>query len=360
MKPLRILVIRIGAMGDVLHAMPAVAALRAQHPEAFIGWAIEPHWSDLLQIAGDEDDLSQGIGRAKAPAMIDRWYSVPTKKWSRRPLSGETFSELALLKELLRDEKFDLVVDLQGSVKSAAVGWMAGGKTFAGPDAPREKTARRLYKQKIPVQAEHVVEQACEILGGALGEKLAPGRPTLPMDPKHEMWANEEIGNPRFCLISPTAGWGAKMWPAERYGEVARELDKLGYATIVNAIGPDDAVARRVVEASGDIARAVPCSVGQLIALVRRAELVIGGDTGPVHLAAVLGHPVVAIYGPTSPTRNGPWGTRSRVLRDEESVTNHKRVKEPEPAMLKIESRDVVVAAKDVLGLTGQEWRFLR
>jgi len=95
----------------------------------------------------------------------------------------------------------------------------------------------------------------------------------------------------------------------------------------------------------------VPCSVGQLIPLIRRASLVIGGDTGPLHLAAILEKPVVAIFGPTDPARNGPFGTRSRVLRDAESVTSHKRVKEVEPGMLRIGVEEVVEAAKELLRL---------
>lgn len=349
MKPLRVLVVRIGAMGDVLHAMPAVAALRAKRPDVFIGWAMEPRWADLLQIAGDEEDLSQGIGKLAGPALIDIWYTVPTKRWGKRPLAGKTLSDVALLKELLRGEGFDVVVDLQGSIKSAAVGWMAGSKTFIGPEEPREKLARKLYKQTVPVAANHVVEQACELLGAAVGEVLEPARFVLPMQPEDELWAEQEVGQETFCLIAPTAGWGAKEWPPERYGEVAQELVRKGYSVLVNSVGPDDAVARRVVEASGDRARGVPCSLGQLIALTRRARLVIGGDTGPLHLAAALRRPVVGIYGPTNPMRTGPWGTRSLVLRDAESVTSHKHVKEPEAGMLRIEPAEVVRAAMELL-----------
>ena len=356
MKGRRVLVVRIGAMGDVLHALPAVAALRAQHPNWFIGWAIEPKWSDLLQVAGDEEDLSQGIGRAKRPALVDRWYSVPAKKWGRRPLSGETLADVSLLKELLRDEKFDVVVDLQGSLKSAVVGWMAGVNVFAGPEEPRERLARRLYHPRVPVTKAHVVEQACELLGAAVGETLAPAPVVLPMAPEHELWADREIGGERFCLLAPTAGWGAKEWPPERYGEVAQELKRLGYSVLVNASDRADATAERVVQASGDVARVVTCTVGQLIAVIRRSELVIGGDTGPVHLAAELEHPVVGIYGPTSPTRNGPWGSRVRVLRDPESVTSHKRLAEAEAGMLRIQPRDVVQAAMQLLGISDDGW----
>ena len=127
---MRVLIVRIGAMGDVLHAMPAVAALRAAHPDWFIGWALEPRWSDLLQIVGDPNDLSLGI-RIGSKAMVDRWYSIPTRAWKHRPLSTNTFREIGALRKVLRDEKFDLCVDMQGAIKSAAVGLLAEAKVFA-------------------------------------------------------------------------------------------------------------------------------------------------------------------------------------------------------------------------------------
>jgi heptosyltransferase-1 len=356
-KSLRVLVVRIGAMGDVLHALPAVAALRARRPDVHIGWAIEPRWADLLQIAGDDEDLSQGIGRRAGPALIDTWYSVPTQQWKRQPFSRTTRTEISLLKELLEWEKYDVVVDLQGSIKSSIVGWMAKAKVYAGPEQPRERLARLLYRTKVPTTKEHVVEQACEILGAAVGEPLQPGRVQIPMQPAEEHWADAELGAERYCLLAPTAGWGAKEWPAERYGEVAQALSRLGYSVIVNATSGDDPIAARVVAASGDRARAVPATLRQLISLVRRSELVIGGDSGPLHLAAALEHPVVGLYGPTSPARTGPWGTRSRVLRHAESVTSHKRVKETDAGLLQISADEVVQAAMQVLEISDDGWR---
>jgi lipopolysaccharide heptosyltransferase I len=362
----RVLIVRIGAMGDVLHALPAVAAMRERHPDWFIGWAIEPRWSDLLQIAGDEDDLSQGVGRFAGKALVDRWYSVPAGMWRQRPLARATLKEILTLRRALRAERFDVCVDLQGAMKSAVVGKMAGAGGFAGVAKPRERAARRFYKQRVEVTATHVVEQGCELLGAALGEMLRPVRVPLPMDAEDERWAAEVVGNERFCLIAPGAGWGAKVWPAERYGRVAAQLGRAGIGTVVSAPlgGPAQASvaesargggeAESVVAASEGFARAVPCSLGQLIALARRAAVVIAGDTGPLHLAAALERPVVGIYGPTDPRRNGPFGKRAgdrvRVLRDAASVTSHKRVGDAEAGMLLIEVEDVVRAAMEMVG----------
>ena len=186
---MRVLIVRIGAMGDVLHAMPAVAALRAPHPDWFIGWAIEPRWSDLLQIAGDPNDLSQIEGRFDARALVDRWYSVAAGEWKRRPLARKTLSEMRALRDVLRSERFDVCVDMQGAMKSAVVGRMAGAEIFAGPARPSERLARWLYGQKLEVNSAHVVEQGCELLGAAVCEQLRPAKVTLPMDEKDELWA---------------------------------------------------------------------------------------------------------------------------------------------------------------------------
>ena len=346
---MRVLIVRIGAMGDVLHAMPAVAALRVAHPDWFIGWAIEPRWSDLLQIVGDPDDLSLGF-RIGSKAMVDRWYSIPTRAWKRRPLSTNTFAEIRALRKVLRDERFDLCVDMQGAIKSAAVGLLAEAGVFTGPEKPRERAARLFYDKKVDVTAVHVVEQGCELLGGAVGETLHPARVALPMDEEDEHWADGVVGRAKFCLISPGAGWGAKVWPAERLGRVAAALGRAGVRTVVNASVNGSPEADEAVAKSEGFARAVQCSVGQLIALVRRAVVVIAGDTGPLHLAAALERPVVGIYGPTDPARNGPYGTRSRVFRDATSETSHKRRSKTEAGMLQIEADEVAAAALELLG----------
>jgi heptosyltransferase-1 len=254
------------------------------------------------------------------------------------------------LRDVLRRERFDVCVDMQGAVKSALVGRMAGAAVFAGPSQPRERIARWLYGQPLDVTSGHVVEQGCQLLGAAVSEELRPARVTLPMDEMDERWATEEVGHERFCLISPGGGWGAKMWPAERFGGVAAELGRAGVQSVVNTSPGGSREAERVAETSEGQARAVQCTVGQLVALTRRAAVVVAGDTGPLHLAAALERPVVGIYGPTDPARNGPYGTRSRVLRDAASATSHKRVSDVEAGMLRIGVEEVVAAAMEMLG----------
>jgi len=352
-RPLRVLIVRIGAMGDVVHTMPAVAALRKLHPDWRIGWAIEPAWRELLQAESEVHDVAWRVaGRDSRKPLVDVWTSVPTREWKKRPVSPSTLRDIAGLRRELRGDHYDLCVDMQGSMRSAIVGRMAGARVFAGPAKPREAQAAWFYGQKIGVSATHVVEQGCELLGAAVGETLRPAKVTLPVDSAAERWCDEllaDVGE-RFVLVAPTAGWGAKQWPPERYGEVAKAMARAGFRTLVNAASVDDAVARRVMAASGGAeAKPVPCSVGQLIAMVRRAALVIAGDTGPLHLAAALERPVVGLYGPTDPARNGPYGTKARVLRHSSSTTDHSRNQKTENGLMQITTDEVVEAALELL-----------
>jgi len=155
-------------MGDVLHAMPAVAALRELHPEWFIGWAIEPGWSELLQTSGDFDRASCEAGRSERMPLVDQWHQVPAKAWKGQPFSVSTLSDINAARRELQLWEYDVCVDMQGSLKSAIVGRMAGARVFAGPTEPRERQARWFYKQQVSTIAPHVVEQGCELLGGAL------------------------------------------------------------------------------------------------------------------------------------------------------------------------------------------------
>jgi heptosyltransferase-1 len=281
--------------------------------------------------------------------MVDRWYRAAAGEWKKRPMSAGTLKDIGALREVMQADRFDVCVDMQGSLKSAVVGRMAGATVFVGPEEPRERIARRMYAQRVEITAAHVVNQGCQLLGAAVGEALKPARVTLPMETEAESWADGVVGRERFCLISPGGGWGAKVWPAERLGAVAAALGRAGAWTVVNASPNGSLESEGVVAHSEGFARTAPCSIGQLIALVRRAAVVIAGDTGPLHLAAALERPVVGIYGPTDPVRNGPFGTRARVFRDASSVTSHKRVRLPEAGMLRIGVDEVVAAALEML-----------
>jgi heptosyltransferase-1 len=345
-RQLRLLILRLGAMGDILHALPAVTALRAAHPEWFIGWAVEPRWRSLLAAESKTGDAGRG---AEMP-LVDRLHRIPAKQWGRAPLTRRTLSEVAASRRELRAEQYDVCIDLQGAVRSAWIGRWARPKRMIGEAHPREAIARWLFNERIATRGVHVIEQALEVAAAAAHEQLTFIPPLFPHDPAAEAWCDAlQLERHPFVLVNPGAGWGAKRWPAERYGEVARALSGQGFEVLVNAGPAERELAEAMVVASGGRARRVDPTLGQLIALTSRATLMIAGDTGPLHLACALGKPVVGIFGPTDPARNGPFGCAFRVLRHPESKRDHSRRSEPEAGLLTITAADVLRAVKELL-----------
>jgi heptosyltransferase-1 len=197
-----------------------------------------------------------------------------------------------------------------------------------------------------------VVEQDVELASAVAGDQLAPASPWLPVDAAAEAWADGVLSPSATCpavLLIPGAGWGAKCWPPERYAAVANGLADHGLRVLVNAGPGEETLAEAIVQGADGAATPLACSLAQLIALTRRIALCIGGDTGPLHLACALGRPVVGIYGPTLPSRNGPFGTRFRVLRSPESRRDHTRRAQPEAGLLTIQPEDVLRAADELL-----------
>jgi len=333
---MNILIVRVGAMGDVLHALPAVAALKRVRPQWRVDWAVDPRWAPLLM--GDDE---------RGPA-VDMVHLAPAKEWSKAPLSSATMRSVLTLRKRLREEHYDLVVDMQGTLRSAVIGKMAGGELLAGYADPRERLAAMLYKRKITRRGAHVVEQGAALLGDACGVELQPGAVEIPRAQWAEVWAETEAVLTRpMCMLTVGGGWGAKQWSTERYGALAIELKRMGFDVVVNAPRKDDAIATSVVESSGGAARIVVCNVTGLVSLMRRTDLLVGGDTGPMHLAAAMGVPVVALFGPTCPERNGPWGPgEKRVLRDAASVTSYKRSVQTEAGLMNLSVETVVEAVK--------------
>lgn len=343
-KQLRILIVRVGAMGDVLHAMPAVAALRNALPTSFIGWAIEPRWAPLLASSD-----------ARMP-LVDHVHSVETGLWKRRPGSVATLRSLATLSSQLREARYDIVVDLQGSVRSATIGRVAGGRRFLGSETPRERPAAMFYSEHIKLRQAHVIDQACELLSAAIGQSLTAAPVILPVYAEAELWCDTLLHTASQgrkegpVLVAPTAGWGAKAWGVERYAALAQHLQSEGYAVLVNDVpGFPSQEAEAIRQGSG--ATIVPSTVAQMIALARRAALVIGGDTGIVHLAAALSRPTLALFGPTDPARTGPFfpGANVSVIRNPDSAVDHRRYTETEAGLAKVRVEEVFAAAMALL-----------
>ena len=343
----QVLAVRLSSMGDVIHTLPAVAALRKALPEAKIDWAIEERWAELLCAKGSELDSP----RSEQKPLIDRVLFMRTQQWRKNLLTPSTWGDLRRSLGALRQANYDTAIDFQGAIRSAAIARWSGAHSVVGFAKPRETPARWLYTKTVRTEAVHVIEQNLA-LAAELTRSTQTSQAILPRDEAAEAWCDHYFAEHkvnRLILINPGAGWGAKQWPAERYGLAARELSQDGHTVRVN-YGPGEEPLARIVEtSSGGSARPVQCSLGQLIALTRRASLFLGGDTGPLHLAAALKVPVVALFGPTDPARNGPYATRSLVLRSTESVTSHTRRTETEPGLLRITVEVAVQAARQLL-----------
>jgi heptosyltransferase-1 len=334
-------------MGDILHALPAVTALRLAHPSWVIDWVVEPRWRALLTADGG----SEGE-RNPAQPLIDRLHFAATKEWRKAPLSGKTLGALVSLRAALKGGEYDAVIDLQGSIRSAVIARMAGCRRLIGEAEPRERAARWLFTERILTRGAHVIEQDLELASAIAGDALTPVAPMLPIDAAAEAWVNEILfakANQPVILINPGAGWGAKRWPVERYADVAQQLIDRGCRVLVNTGPGEEPLSEIIVQATGGAATALSCTVAQLIALTRGIDLLIAGDTGPLHLACALGRPVVGIYGPTDPSRNGPFGTKFTVLRSPESRRDHSRNEAPEAGLLTIEPDAVMRAADSLL-----------
>lgn len=344
-------------MGDVLHAMPAVAALRCALPQCFLGWVIEPRWEPLLRA---EPSAS---ARSVAMPLVDIVHAAHARGWARAPFAPATWRAVHALRRQLRQQQYDLAIDLQGAIRSAWIGRMAGAHLVGEAD-PREAPAKWMFDQRVSTHGVHVIEQATEVVAAAAAASLGvtidgPVLPPLPVGARAEAWCDQALSSLQqpLVLIHPGAGWGAKRWPTQRFGAVARHLQRQGAAVLINAGPSEDSMAEEVVQASEGRACAVAMSIEQLIAVTRRATLVIGGDTGPLHLASTLGKPVVAIFGPTDPARNGPYvlpmdlpsKLSSAVLRHSSSRRDHSRRHEPESGLLSITEDEVTSAALALL-----------
>jgi heptosyltransferase I len=344
----RLLIVRLSAMGDVIHTLPAVQALRDAFPRAMIGWLIEERWAELLCAPG----TSRRGSRSPQRPLVDWVHTVNLRKW-RSSLAGiSTLQEIAKTWNDVRRTRYDVAVDLQGAMRSAVLARWSGARVVYGAAEPRESPASLWYTRTAIARGPHVVEQNLAVAEAVIQKKAPVPQVELPHDPEAEQRVDRrlaETGIGEFAILSPGAGWGAKRWPAMRFGDVARALSSDGIRAIINYGPGEETLARETEAASAGGATAIFCSISELIALTRRARLFIGGDTVPMHLAAALRIPVVAIFGPTDPARNGPYGTKSIVLRKVTSMTSHSRRMQPDEGLLEIGVDAVVSAARTLL-----------
>jgi lipopolysaccharide heptosyltransferase I len=289
--PQSFLIVRLGALGDIVHATPLVAAIAARWPDARIDWVVERKHRAVL-------DLVTGLHQVVEFA-------------SRRLGGGPGWAGTV---RRLRAARYDVVFDAQGLLKSATLARAAGGARTVGfaSGALREPAARAFYSEVIhPAGATHVVEKNLALLR-AVGIEAPDVRFPLRRDPESAAVRDAiEAAGAGFAVLNPGGGWPNKRWPPDRFGAVAAELARRHGLPSLVLWGPgDERLADAAVAASGGAARRAPrTTVADMVALVRRARLLVSGDTGPLHLAAAVGTPIVGIYGPTDPARNGPLST---------------------------------------------------
>jgi lipopolysaccharide heptosyltransferase I len=321
--PRRILIVRLGAMGDVIHALPAAFRLKHAFPAARLSWAIEPRWAPLLE----------------GSSFLDEIIPVPTAAWRKRLASSATWSEARSLRRRLREASFDAAIDFQGLLKSAVLARLSGASRVYGfaRSALREPLARHFYSDCIEAPARHVVDKNLA-LAAALGANSGPLEFPLPLGiPQADLPAGE------FVLASPVAGWKAKQWPPQYYARLAELLYPSAGMTLLLDCAEGD---RSYCEQIRRLAPAGSChlhvsSLEGLIAATRRARAVVGIDSGPLHLAAALGVRGVAIFGQTDPARNGPYGDSFTVLRAPDALTSYKREDDLAPSMSSIRPEQV-------------------
>ena len=296
----RILIVKLGSIGDIVHTLPSLAAIRRALPNAEVSWVVERRAAEIL----------------RDNPLLDRLIEVDTKALRRVLVSGETLRAPRQQLRQLRASAFDLALDFQGLIKSASIARLSGARRIFGfsREGLREPPSRFLLSRTIVVPRQtHVIRKGLELVRGALGIVL-PEAPTdfefpLAINPSHESEAHEaasETGG-SYAILNPGGGWPTKLWSAERFGALADELwSQHGLHSLVTH-GPGEAeLAQTVLQASrSDKARAVSLSLKGFYALARSARVYIGGDTGPTHIAVAARTPLVGLFGPTEWWRNG-------------------------------------------------------
>jgi heptosyltransferase-1 len=312
----RILVVRLGAMGDLIHTLPAVAWLKQTHPESHLTWLVEPQWAPLLE----------------ENPYVDRVVTL-----RRKNLSG-----LLETRRELQAGRFDFAVDFQGLLKSALAASVAHPDRLFGfhQSQVRERLAALFYSHKTTATSPHVVDRAMELAAACAGHGTPPLQRIFPLPPGRAEGGLPEAG---FVLASPLAGWKSKQWPLAHYRDLAVLLrEQMNLPLVLD--GPPGAD-------FSDAAAALPhySSLRGLIYATRRAAAVIGVDSGPLHLAAALRKPGLALFGPTDPARNGPYGESLRVLRTASAATTYKRGSSIESSMRDLSPQEVFEALRAIL-----------
>ena len=335
---------RLSALGDIVHALPVLASIKRAHPGAEVDWLVEENYAAIL---------------AWAPPLHRRIIVRATT--SRELPDADVFGGPVgywRAARLLRARRYDVALDLQGLIKSAVWARASGARRVIGFDRRhlREPQAAVLYSETVvPGDAAHVLHKNLSLLSALQIDPGAIEVPLAPIASEETTLAIREAGGPGgYIVLNPGAAWPNKRWPSPRFGALASALrDRTGLRSLVTWGPAERSLADAIVAASGGAAGPAPAtSVGDLAVLLRDAALVVSGDTGPLHIAAAMGAPLVGLYGPTWPERNGPWNPRDEVIsRAAVCVCHHKRrCLRGAPCIDEITLDEVLAAAERRLG----------
>ena len=330
MAEARFAVVRLGSLGDVVHTFPAVAGLRASFPHADIVWLTHPRWLDLIASSG-----------------------LATEIW---PVDSRDLRSVRTVVAKLRAQRWDAAIDYQGLWKAAFLPFFGGVPRRIGFSSAtvREYGVPILYTERVNAKSAHIVEQNGElsIRAGANHGTGAFSFRVTENDVAQVRADLERQGIHRYVVLSPGGGWRSKCWPAERFGALCERIGReLGLPCVVNYGPGEEQLADSVRAKCGQTnSIAYDGELGPLMALIRNADCVVGGDTGPLHLAAALGAPVIALFGPTDPRRNGPFPPGHIVLRSVNAATTYSRSNETDASLLALSVDEVFDAVKACLG----------
>jgi len=296
--PERVLIIKPSAIGDVVHALPVLNLMRNHWPTARISWLVTPACAGLLEGHPQLDEV----------ILFDR------KRFGKSWRSLSAFRELSAFNRSLKSHKFDLVIDLQGLLRSGWMSWRTHARARIGATDARE-FAWLFHTHRVAVDPanQHATDRYLAV-AEFLGLGRSPVEYVFPTTDEDRRFIEGllPVDEP-FAVLLPASNWATKQWPIERFAELVQPLkDRLGLRSVL-AGGPDAASLAPVLP--GVINLAGKTNLRQLTALLERANLVIANDTGPMHIAAALGRPLVTMYGPTSPVRTGPYQRMESVVR---------------------------------------------
>jgi lipopolysaccharide heptosyltransferase I len=288
----RLLVVRLGSLGDLVHTLPAVSAIHRTFPRLEIDWLVDAVHKDFL-------------------ALVPILTSVVT-------LTAPNARGWIDVRRRLRARQYDAALDFQGLVKSAALSRLSGATRVMGFDRAslREPAAALLYRECVPGgSGGHVIQKNLRLAAAVGAHTTTTEFPLRPIESAALAAVQAKDPSP-FALLNPGAAWPNKRWPADRFGRLAAWLrDQHGLRSVALWVPGEEDLARAIVSASSGAATEAPrTQLTDLVALSRAAKLLVSGDTGPTHIAAAVGTPVVALFGPTDPLRNGPWSPDDRTL----------------------------------------------